>query len=956
MNEQFPLAVAQQRPLHRASPKGGVIALILFAVLLILFAFTAAPAASQSDSVPKIYWTDSGGAQPAKIARANLDGMIFEELIVSQFDPTDIAVDPTTGKVYWTNRVTKKIHRADSDGANIEELIGSGLSAPVGIALDVAGGKMYWADSGAGKIQRANLDGTNVRELVASGLSSPNGIALDVADNKMYWTDSSAGKIQRANLDGTDIQDVITGTFLFPPPNGITLDILAKKIYWTEGSNSIPGSIRRANLDGTNAETLVGAGVLGPCPPLKNCLPAIQYIVLQQVQLDVAAGKMYWIEDDRDARIHRANLDGTNREVLITTSFITGIALDTTRSKIYWTNSVTNKIQSANLDGSNIQDFIPTDLLQPNSIALDTENSKMYWTDAGTQKIQRANLDRTGLQDIVIFTPPAPNNSIFDVSPSPNDIALDVAANKMYWVDSGTDKIQRANLDGSNVQDLITNTLTNPEGIALNVAAGKMYWTDSGTDKIQRANLDGTNIQDLITDTLSGPRGIELDIAANKMYWTDWGTRKIQRANLDGSNIQDLITKTLSSPNGIALDVGAGKMYWTDSGTDKIQRANLDGTDIEDVVIDGLDNPQYIALALSLPNTPTPISTPLPPATHTPTPTSTLPPSVTQTPSPASHQIYLSLIEKANPSPTPTVTPPRQPEWTFLGGATLDISSLAIHGAQGQLFLGVRNPLGEGGGIYRESITTCEPFAFADRVWPNAPVYDLAFAGDRALAGTEDAEVLLSVDGGNTWRKTQSQIEHQISAVEIVNGKLYAASLDDSGEGSLNGVFVSADNGNNWRQIPGSPKSVNRLRPHNESIWVASSACPWRVDTQNDTVNNVCGNLPDNEASRSIWDIAVAQTGATIFLATTNGIYRGDGNGQWEPFGLPNIHVRSLHIVDNSLYAGTETGGVTSSSVASPSWTPIEQFAGSKIRDLLYDAQFCQGLFAATAKGVFLFR
>ena len=36
----------------------------------------------------------------------------------------------------------------------------------------------------------------------------------------------------------------------------------------------------------------------------------------------------------------------------------------------------------------------------------------------------------------------------------------------MYWTDAGTDKIQRANLDGSGVEDLVTG-LNNPYTIAL---------------------------------------------------------------------------------------------------------------------------------------------------------------------------------------------------------------------------------------------------------------------------------------------------------------------------------------------------------------------------------------------------------------------------------------------------------------------------------------------------------
>ena len=128
-----------------------------------------------------------------------------------------------------------------------------------------------------------------------------------------------------------------------------------------------------------------------------------------------------------------------------------------------------------------------------------------------------------------------------------------------------------------------------------------IFWTDSGTDKIQRANLDManlevSNVEDLVTG-LDRPLGIALDVAGGKLYWTNWDTGKIQRANLDGSNIEDLVTG-LVSPDGIALDVAGGKMYWTDFGTDKIQRANLDGSDVEDLVT-GLEAPIGIAIAMS---------------------------------------------------------------------------------------------------------------------------------------------------------------------------------------------------------------------------------------------------------------------------------------------------------------------------------------------------------------------
>ncbi len=66
-------------------------------------------------------------------------------------------------------------------------------------------------------------------------------------------------------------------------------------------------------------------------------------------------------------------------------------------------------------------------------------------------------------------------------------------AGRMYWADLMTGRIQRADLDGLIVEDLVTMGLTSPEGIALDPAAGKMYWTDAA--KIQRADLDGSNVE-----------------------------------------------------------------------------------------------------------------------------------------------------------------------------------------------------------------------------------------------------------------------------------------------------------------------------------------------------------------------------------------------------------------------------------------------------------------------------
>ena len=84
-------------------------------------------------------------------------------------------------------------------------------------------------------------------------------------------------------------------------------------------------------------------------------------------------------------------------------------------------------------------------------------------------------------------------------------------------------------------------------------AANRMYWTDAVTRKIQRANLDGSGVEDLVTGWLSEPQGIALDVAGAKVYWVEVGRAlKIRRASLDGSGVEDLVGSV--GPSGIALD------------------------------------------------------------------------------------------------------------------------------------------------------------------------------------------------------------------------------------------------------------------------------------------------------------------------------------------------------------------------------------------------------------------
>ena len=266
----------------------------------------------------------------------------------------------------------------------------------------------------------------------------------------------------------------------------------------------------------------------------KTLLPSVQNAT--SFAIDVANDKLYWTEQtsNRTGKIHRANLDGTNAQLVKNlTSVPYDIALDAAGGKIYLTNSW-GKIQCLNVDGSHFQADLITGLDAPRGLALDVSEGGVYWTEM-TGHIRRANLGGSNIQTV------AKKRGMIG--------SIIVVGSYLYWTEKISEelgKISRANLDGSNVEDIITLSSV-PVGIAVDVAGNKLYWTET-RGHIQRANLDGANVEDIVTG-LVAPGQLILNIPATL---TD-------TANMDRITISEIMVASNggSLPQWIELHNGS---------------------------------------------------------------------------------------------------------------------------------------------------------------------------------------------------------------------------------------------------------------------------------------------------------------------------------------------------------------------------------------------------------------
>ena len=234
---------------------------------------------------------------------------------------------------------------------------------------------------------------------------------------------------------------------------------------------------------------------------------------------------------------------------------------------MYWTFR-DEGVYRACRDGSQAKLIVP--MKNVDGLAVDEQGRKLYFTlstvpEVNTDKVLRANLDGSGVEELaqgLNFT---------------GDLALDAKGGKLYISSVGDGKIMQCNLDGSERKDLLTG-LENPDELAIVVEHCNLYCVRGG--KVQRANLDCTQIEDVATINTYA-MGLALDLESKRMYYATLNEGTIQRVNLDGKADQQIVGSRTGT-DGLAYDPFSRKLYWTEEG--KICQANDDGSEIETLV------------------------------------------------------------------------------------------------------------------------------------------------------------------------------------------------------------------------------------------------------------------------------------------------------------------------------------------------------------------------------------
>ncbi|KAK4550597.1 hypothetical protein LTR36_000176 [Oleoguttula mirabilis] len=268
----------------------------------------------------------------------------------------------------------------------------------------------------------------------------------------------AAGRVAIGSAAGGNLKTLIDHERM---PDGIDVLEDVGHIIWTQMGHpdKNDGMVQSSSMDGRNVKTLFDNGEIH---------------TPKQVIVDRASYKVY-VCDREGLRVHRSNLDGSEKEVLV--------------KRGDWQNADHRKDKALHCVG----------------IAVDSIHGKFYWTQKGPSKggqgrIFRANIDMPAgktaedRDDIEL---------LFDRLPEPIDLEIDSETQTLYWTDRGDppkgNTLNKADVSGSSATNakrddyqILAKHLHEAIGIKVDDVKKHIYVTDLG-GSVYRYDMDGSN-------------------------------------------------------------------------------------------------------------------------------------------------------------------------------------------------------------------------------------------------------------------------------------------------------------------------------------------------------------------------------------------------------------------------------------------------------------------------------
>ncbi|XP_028331825.1 low-density lipoprotein receptor-related protein 2 [Gouania willdenowi] len=226
--------------------------------------------------------------------------------------------------------------------------------------------------------------------------------------------------------------------------------------------------------------------------------------------------------------------------------FAVGVAYHHLSDIIFWSDTYTKKVYSANYNGDEIKEVLTTAVQNVQNLAVDWINFKLYVLEAMVERIDMCNFN--GGDRITL---------IAENLQTPHGLALDPTVGYMFFTDMGIandqTKLERAFMDGSNRVPLVKIRLGSPTGITLDIVTKRVYWSDSHFDTVETVTYNGLDRKIVLNGALQSPHPFGIAVFENHVFFTDWTKMGVIQTNrFNGSNPK-LLYRTAKRPGHVVV-------------------------------------------------------------------------------------------------------------------------------------------------------------------------------------------------------------------------------------------------------------------------------------------------------------------------------------------------------------------------------------------------------------------
>ena len=491
------------------------------------------------------------------------------------FGPCAVAVNPVTNKIYFTNSFIGQNANTVTvlDGATGATATAQADSGPWSLAVNPVSNKIYVANYYAGSV--TVIDGaTNNTSTVMVG-TSPQGIAVNPVTNRVYVSNNSTQTV--SVIDGSG--NAVTTISGIPSPGFVAVNAVTNKIYVANILGASAPSV--TVIDGvTNAATAVAVGSF-----------------FQSISVNPLTNQVYV-----------ASEDGTSITVIDGATNAT-TTLPTLASPSVAVNPVTDRIFAGNATGA--MTILDGATYRAISVAASTGSAP---TLAAFNPVTNRGYVVSSVDGTVTVVDGATGAALATIpsgGTGPSAIAVNSVANKIYVAYSGSNRVMA--IDGASNSTVNVTTGAAPGSLAVNPTTNKIYVADgSGVTAIDGASnattsapcpatvvavdpstnliyaaarsylsvIDGAN-NTLITDgggmPPSQPAAIAVNPATRTVYVTYPASNAVAAGTFNGLfNFTTLPVP--DQPTALALNPVANKVYVTNPGAGEV------------TVIDGVTN------------------------------------------------------------------------------------------------------------------------------------------------------------------------------------------------------------------------------------------------------------------------------------------------------------------------------------------------------------------------------